>query len=147
MHTAIDGNMEITRTSAKTVRIQWDITVAKTYRSLAWWKIKLTFFHVTMLTTFVLSKTWYFGKRIFVTVFFLVTYPAFLYCPTVIYWWAITFSTLGFLHVDLVRIILQALDTRARLKERDKYTVTISPAIHVKLLTWVMETYYYFSTY
>ena len=105
------------------------------------------FFHVTMLTAFVLSKTWYFGKRIFVTVFFLVTYPAFLYCPTVIYWWAITFSTLGFLYVDLVRIILQALDTRARLKERDKYIVKISPAIHVKLLTWIIETYYYFSTY
>ena len=127
IHAVTDQNLEATRILVMIVNAQWEMTVAKMYRSLAWWRLKLMAFHVTMLTAFVLSKIWYLGKGIIVTALFLATYPLLLYCPQIIYWWAITFSTLGFMYVDAVRIILQALDTRARIKERDKYMITPPP--------------------
>ena len=143
-HAMNNLSLESTRISAIIAKTQWKLAVKKIYSSLAWRRFKSMAFHVTMLTAFVLSKIWYYGKGIMVTIFFLATYPVFSYCPQIIYWWSIILLTLAFMYVDLVRIILKAMDTRDRLKERDKYMIILSPTLYVKLITWVIETYIYF---
>ena len=109
-HAVTDLSIDSTRLTVIIAKLQWEMTVETMYRSSAWRKIRLLFFHGLMLSYFISSKMWNRGKASCQLFLVLVTYPISHYCPYVSYVSGIMFSVWGLMYVDTIRIFALALE-------------------------------------